>query len=45
MQDELTDFGWERVPTCLQCSYQVFVRSTEQPVAVRRQPVLPSMGK
>lgn len=45
MQSERFDLGWERIPTCLQCSYQVFARTTEQPVYVRRQPVLPSVGR
>lgn len=45
LQDERYDTGWERIPTCLQCSYQVFERTTERPVYVRRQPVLPNVGR
>lgn len=43
MQSEPASIGWQRVPTCLQCSYQVFERVTDEPVHVRRQPVLPKV--
>lgn len=29
MQDERTDLGWAQIPTCLQCSHQVYARPAE----------------
>ena len=44
MQDERGELGWEQIPTCLQCSYQVFVRSTAPLIKGRYQPRLPVRG-
>ena len=50
MQSEPDVVGWVLVPTCLQCSYQVFERPavaelTYEPGKRRRNPVLPMTGR